>query len=242
MPGSIALHGGGEFQSGDEPFLEHLIGLAPSRDGVTRVVVVPTAAARGRPGRTARDGTTTFERVAAAIGRPVLAMAIDVVDRASAMDERTAHALAEASVIHLPGGDPDIIPELYPGSRAWAAIQAALAAGAVLAGASAGAMALGALTWTPGGVMAGLGLVPGVLVVPHVDARSWGRTILRSGVSIPPTVGVLGLAERTAVVITPGRPWLVVGAGEARWLPPGVRDPGAARTASHSQSLDAGPD
>lgn len=237
--GPIALHGGGEFRRGDEPFLEYLLDLAPERDGAVRVAVVPTAAARGRPQRTAADGVAAFERIAARAGRIVLAAAVPVVDRASAADGAAADDLATASLIHLPGGDPDIIPSLFPESRAWMAIQAARTDGAVLAGASAGAMALGAWTWTPGGLVPGLAVVPEVIVVPHADAATWVRMIRRSGVRIPPEIGVLGLAERTGVIIRPGAPWLVVGAGEARWLRPGTRDPDATEVAGHLQAIGA---
>lgn len=241
MPGPIALHGGGEFRRGDEPFLEALLQLAPERDGAIHgaihVAIVPTAAARGRPGRTAADGVAAFERTAARVSRTVVVEAVPIVDRASAMDADAADRLAAATLIHLPGGDPDIIPGLFPGSRAWAALQVALAAGAVLAGASAGAMALGSLTWTPGGLVAGLGIVPQVLVVPHADARAWDRAIRRSGIVLPADIGVLGLAERTGVIVTPGEPWLVVGAGQARWLPPGIRDPAATQVAGHGARI-----
>ncbi len=52
MSGPIALHGGGEFLPGDEPFLAALLDLAARRvrgDRPIRVTVVPTATARGRP-------------------------------------------------------------------------------------------------------------------------------------------------------------------------------------------------
>ena len=242
MTGAIALHGGGEFQPGDELFLARLLSLAAEavveRGGgpqePIRIVIVPTAAARGRPALVGEYGKGAFERVAASgavgvVSRPV-AVAVEVVpvvDAASAADAGMAGHLLEADLIHLPGGDPDPIPTILPGTAAWRAIVAAHARGAVLAGASAGAMALASWIWTPGGGVPGLGLVRGLVVVPHADPASWSSAIERFGAWIPPGLGLLGVTERTGVISRPGvaaRPgeaatWDVVGEGEARWSP-----------------------
>lgn len=239
MTGPVALHGGGEFQVGDEPFLEALLDLAARRVGGGRpvvIAVVPTAAARGRPGLAAAIGVEAFERVAATVGLDVDAAAVGVVNRATAADPGLAARLAAADVIHFPGGDPDLIPTVMPGSSAWAAITDAHAGGAVLAGASAGAMALGSWTWTPGGGMAGLMVVRGLVIVPHAHAANWTTTIERFGAWAPPGLGALGLAEQTGVIresVLPGSAtigWHVVGPGEARWLPVPGRETVVARS------------
>ena len=224
MNGTIALHGGGEFLPGDERFLRAILDRAPTGSGVIRIAIVPTAAARGRPELAAANGVAAFERVGATVGVAVRAHAVAVVDAASAADADLAATLAAADLIHLPGGDPDLIPALYPGTAAWAAIREALERGAVLAGASAGAMALGSVTWTPGGPVPGLALVPGIVVVPHADAASWSANLVRFGQAIPDRIGVLGIGERTGVLIDPAGPWRVVGEAEVRWLAPGERD------------------
>lgn len=230
MSGIIALHGGGEFLDGDEAFLAAILAAAPSRagDGVVRVAVVPTAAARGRPGLAAANGVSALTRVAAASGVPVEVAAVSVVDAASAADRGLAERLRGADLIHFPGGDPDLIPTLLRGTPVWAAIVDAWSQGAVLAGASAGAMALGAWTRTPAGGIPGLGLVPGLIVVPHADARSWSSNFARFGASAPAGLAVVGLGERTGVLIGPTGPWRVVGPGEVRWLAPGNRRSDAA--------------
>jgi len=228
VTGTIALHGGGEFEPGDEPFLAALLGAAPLHDRPLRIAVVPTAAARGRPAVAAANGVAALRRVAGSLGVAVEIEPVLVVDESSAADASLAARLEAADVIHLPGGDPDLIPAIYPGSPAWTAMQRTLAGGAVLAGASAGAMALGGLTWTPASLVAGLGLVPGVVVVPHADERSWSPNLVRFGGDAPEGIGVLGLGERTGVLISDGEPWRVVGQGEVRWLAPGLRDPAAA--------------
>jgi cyanophycinase-like exopeptidase len=227
MSGPVALHGGGEFQPGDEAFLGALLQRAVDRRAdprVIRVAVVPTAAARGRPDLAAAHGVDAFGRVAAAAGVAVDAESVPVVSPSSAADPGLARWLAAADIIHFPGGDPDIIPSLMLGTPAWGAITEAHVGGAVLAGASAGAMALGSWTWAHGGGLAGLKVVRGLVVVPHARASTWATTVERFIAWAPPGLGALGLAEQTGVIEETHSPgsetisWRVVGPGEARWL------------------------
>lgn len=231
MTGVLALHGGGEFLDGDEAFLAAILAAAPAQaaDGIVRVAIVPTAAARGRPGLAAANGVSALTGVAAASGRSIQAAAVSIVDAASAADAGLADRLRTADLIHFPGGDPDLIPTLMRGTPACTAVVAAWAHGAVLAGASAGAMALGSWTWTPSGGVPGLGLVRGLIVVPHADARSWATSFERFGASAPTGHAVIGLGEQTGVLIGPTGPWRVVGPGEVRWLPAGQMAPDHAR-------------
>ena len=226
MIGPVALHGGGEFLPGDEAFLGALLSVAAPRAGgrAIRVRVVPTAAARGRPDLAAANGVAAFERVASDHGRSVDAASIRVVGQASAHDPALAAELAAADVIHFPGGDPDLIPTIMPGSTAWAAITDAHTRGAVLAGASAGAMAMASWTWTPGGGMGGLMVVRGFAVVPHARAETWTERAARFVAWAPEGLGALGLSEQTGVIEDPTPldsthvTWRVVGPGEARWM------------------------
>jgi hypothetical protein len=91
-------------------------------------------------------------------------------------------------------------------------------------------MALGPLTWTPDGVVAGLGVVPGVVVFPHADATEWQRRTDWFPMAAAIGVTILGLGERTGIISEPGpddgsRTWRVVGEAEVRWLAPGVPEP-----------------
>jgi cyanophycinase-like exopeptidase len=238
VPGPVALHGGGEFEPGDEPFLEALLATAGTLvgDGAPiRIAIVPTAAAHGRPDLAAAHGVAAFERVAGRAGRPVRAEPVLVLDATSAADPVLADRLRAAQLIHFPGGDPALIPRALAGSPALAAIKAARGEGAVLAGASAGAMAMAPITWTPNGVVPGLAIVPGLVVAPHADPASWSRIVVRFGDALPPGIGLLGLAERTGVTVTADEPWLVVGEGEVRWLPPGATEPIVGR---HGDRID----
>ena len=226
MSGPIVLHGGGEYETGDESCISAVLAMAAATTAATgrpiRVVVVPTAAARWSPERSAAHGVAAFRRVAAHEGRTIEATVALVVDATSAADAGLADHLAAADIVAFPGGDPDLIVSVMRGSSAWAAIERAREAGAVLTGASAGAMALAPWTWTPGGGVEGLDLVPGIVVVPHADATSWDATVDRFGAAAPGGLGALGLAERTAAITLDASAdpilWRVVGQGEARWL------------------------
>ncbi|HEX5012847.1 MAG TPA: Type 1 glutamine amidotransferase-like domain-containing protein [Candidatus Limnocylindrales bacterium] len=223
----IALHGGGEFLPGDEPFLDAVVravGTARSGDRPLHVVLVPTAAARGRPDLAAAHGVEAFRARGAAAGLTVDADVARIVDVETANDERLAALLANADVVYFPGGDPDLIPTLLAGTAAERALRAALERGAVVGGASAGAMAMAEWTWTAAGGIPGLGFVPGVAVFPHYDERrrrEWQANLERIA---PAGLGYLGLDERTGM-ISEGDEWVVAGEGAAYWFAPGAEDP-----------------
>lgn len=264
MSGPVGLHGGGEYVAGDEPFLDALLRAAegaarrratdrgaaslrsedPDLDvhghamgvpaALVRVVVLPTAAGRGSPDRAAATGVRAFERRASTAGMAIRVEVARVIDHQSAGDDEAVRRLADADLIHLPGGDPDLIPSTLDGTPALDAIRAAWERGAVLAGASAGAMALAEWTWTPRGGMRGLGFVTGLAVVPHYDdvrRTTWQETIDRLA---PGGIGYLGLDERTGAIGAPngasGRDWLVAGRGAAYWFARGAREPIVARS------------
>jgi cyanophycinase-like exopeptidase len=254
-PGRVALHGGGEFRPGDEPFLRVILEAAASvararaavavapppgarrqlddDPAAVRVVLLPTAAAGERPEMAVAFGSAALRRVAAEAGIAVDIEAAMVVNASSAAAPREANRLAGADLVYLPGGDPGKLAAILPNSPAWRAVLAAHAGGAVVAGASAGAMIIAAWTWTATGGAAGLGLVPGIVVVPHAERvaeRGWAGTFARR---VPPglgPLGALGLEERTGIVSEPAGEgdgphavWRVVGPGMVHWTPAGER-------------------
>lgn len=179
-----------------------------------RVAIVPTASAP--------DGEEVFQRWAsmgvahfAALGaevEPVL-----VRDRAEAMDDASVQAIGEADIVYLSGGKPDHLRRVLDGTPLGDAVIDAHLRGAVVAGCSAGAMVLAAhlpslrrrmvpwpLRWRDG-----LGLVPGVAVLPHYDA--WPEVVVAvMALQAPSDTTVLGIDEDTAVVGRDGA-WQVHG-------------------------------
>jgi cyanophycinase len=244
LSGPIGLHGGGEFETGDEPFLDALIAVALDAattrmngagrgSDILRIVVLPTAAARSRPDRAGAMGVAALTRRAERLGQPFGVDLATVVDATSASDAANVELLAAADLIHLPGGDPDLVPAILAGTPALQAIRDAGERGAVIAGASAGGMALADWTWTSKGGVRGLGFVAGLALVPHYDdvrRTSWQGTLDRLA---PGGIGYLGLDERTGAIsngTTPGgRQWRVSGPGAAYWFPRGAAEPTIAR-------------
>ena len=244
--GPIGLHGGGEFLAGDEPFLRLVLETAAARTATgaaVRISVVPTATAGGRPDLSGAHGVAAFRSLAGSLHMACDAAVVQVVDARSAAERRWCEALESSDLIYLPGGDPGLVVEILDGSPAWDAILAARARGAVIAGASAGAMALAEWTWTPRGGRAGLGIVRGLVVVPHferVPPAFWQAERTAHGRD---DFGVLGLDERTGILSVPHGPtmpdrpngpneasdWRVAGAGAATWLAPSATDPIVAR-------------
>jgi cyanophycinase-like exopeptidase len=255
LMGPIALHGGGEFLPGDERFLDELLDVAAraaeartraatwsihdvaghgfARERL-RIAVLPTAASRGLPDRAAAVAVEAFEARARACGQSVRVDVGRVVDADSADDREVAEVIASADLVYLPGGDPDIVPDLLGPTAAGRALAAAHRRGAALAGASAGAMALADWAWTSRGGIRGLGFVHGLVVVPHYDdvrRMAWQKGLAKVA---PPGIGYLGLDERTGV-ISDGGVWRVAGEGAAYWFVPGSSVPVVAR---HGERID----
>lgn len=229
MIGPLALHGGGEFLAGDEPFLRRLLELAAvaaagraAATGSIRVELLTTAVARHRPEMAFAVGSAALERVAAEARRdlpPVRVHHARVVDSASASDRDVVSRLATADLVYLPGGDPDAVVGILAGTDAWHAVGRARSRGAVVAGASAGAMALGERTWTRDGYVAGFGWAGRLVVVSHAGAERMAT--MRPVVDALPhgvELSIVGLPERAGVTGGPGA-WTVVGAGGAWWWP-----------------------
>lgn len=239
--GPIALHGGGEFLPGDERFLDELLDVATraaddraSQGGGIRVAILPTAASRGLPDRAAAFAVEAFEARARARGHPILVEVARVVDAASAADADVARVIAAADLIYLPGGDPDIVPGLLGPTAAGRALAAAHRRGAIVAGASAGAMVLADWSWTAQGGIPGLGFAPGLIVVPHYDEIRRIEWQGRLDSVAPPGFGYLGLDERTGVISGDGV-WRVAGQGAAYWFPSGSVLPVVAH---HGEQID----
>lgn len=212
MPGPVALVGAGEFlpvmADLDTRLLESTGRARP------RVAILPTASYP--------DGEVVFQRWAAmgvehfaglgAEVEPVL-----VRDRASADDLAAAQAVGEADLVYLSGGKPGYLASVLHGSAVGRAIDGVHRRGGILAGCSAGAMALAGhtfdfrvrfapwpLRWQPG-----LGVAPRIAVIPHYDA--WPEPFsLLIALQAPRGGVVIGIDEETGVIGRDGS-WQVEG-------------------------------
>lgn len=208
MPGTLALVGAGEYLDTMRSVDQHL--LAAVAEPVKRVVVLPTAAGQEPDHeKWSRMGVVHFERLQAEV-RPVL-----VITREDAERDDLAEQVAWANLVYLSGGSPVYLLSTLEGTKVWAAMREVWARGGVIAGCSAGAMALAgavrARRELPLELRPGLGMVPGTIVVPHFDRMSSER--LAAYVQhLPHDLMLIGVDEHTAAVGGP-RSWSVMGSG-----------------------------
>ena len=203
MPGPLALVGGAEWREGctfDRTLL--------AESGADEVLVLPTAAAYEHPER----AVETAEQWFAGLGGKVRGLM--VLARPDAEDESNVAAIRDARFIYLSGGSPLHLRSVLKDSPAWDALFQAWQGGAVLAGSSAGAMALCDPMVDPrgGAFTLGLGLLAQVAIIPHHD--TWSpekakRTITLAAKGVP----VVAIDERTALIRDRDGAWSVDGVG-----------------------------
>ena len=230
MTGLLALVGGDEFKPGNEDQDSLLVAAARERGGPA--FVVPTAAARGGPQQAVDHATRWFARLGLRLEE------LHVLTRTHAGSEAVAEQAAAGSFFYLVGGDPGHTASTLLGSAVWEAITAAWRGGAVLAGSSAGAMAMGEWTLIRDRFKGdhrrrfrpALGLLARTAVVPHFETfgHRWVDSALER---LPVEDGVLlGLDERSAAVWD-GRAWTARGPGGVTVIRGGGRSRHASGTA-----------
>jgi cyanophycinase len=215
--GPLALVGGAELQPGNEPIDRVLVEAA----GDGAAYVLATAAARQQPASAVDNARRWFAELGLDVEE------LPAVKRADVTSAVVAERARAGRLFYLVGGDPGLVPKTLIGTPVWAAIVEAWQDGAALAGASAGAMALG--EWTlvrermPGDdrrrYASALGVLPGVAVLPHFDTfgHRWVESALRAAPR--PDVVLVGPDERTAAVWRTGG-WRALGAGAVTVVTP----------------------
>ncbi len=205
--GAVALVGSGEYlnvmNTTDTYLLETLGGA-----GNARVALLPTASGLEPNGPTYWNnlGLRHFSQLGVQDVR-----ATTIIDRASAHNSEQLALLQDANFYYFSGGNPQHTIETLRDTPAWDLIATAYQRGAVLAGCSAGAMALSRYTIAMRQVMAGqkprwiesLSIVPGLVVFPHFDrmARFLDSSELQTLISdLPDDVLAAGIDENTAFV------------------------------------------
>jgi cyanophycinase-like exopeptidase len=215
-PGPIALVGSGEFLPAMSEIDAALL-AATGRDR-PRVAILPTASWP--------DGEDVFRRWAAMGAEHFAGLGAEVEpvlvrDRFDADDDAYAQAIGEADLIYLSGGKPGHVSGSLVGTAVGAALVAAHARGATIAGCSAGAMTITGRHWDlrakrlfwPLRWRSGLGLVAGATVIPHYDAfpEAFAAMIV---LQAPRELATIGIDEETAIVGNDGA-WQVQGRGRA---------------------------
>jgi cyanophycinase len=204
--GYLLLEGGAEFGGQmRNPDLK-AIELAGGFEAPIRII--PTAAAPdNNHQRAGNNGIRWFQGLGAKdVG------SVPLIDKATANDENIAKSLGEAKLIYMLGGFTGYLAETLKESAAWHAVLEAYANGAVVAGSSAGAMAMCEFYYdqNQGQVISGLNLVPNSLVLPHHNTfgKSWASRLLEIA-----QVMLIGIDEETGMIDDGAQTWNVYGAG-----------------------------
>jgi cyanophycinase len=203
MPGPLALVGGAEWREGCT-FDRDLLAAS----GADEVLVLPTAAAYEHPERAVETAGQWFA------GLGAKARGLMVLARPDAEDEANVAAIRDARFIYLSGGSPLHLRSVLKDSRAWHALCQAWDGGAVLAGSSAGAMALCDPMVDPrgGAFTLGLGLLAQVALIPHHD--TWSPEKAKRTITLAPAgLPVVAIDERTALIRGADGEWTVDGVG-----------------------------
>ena len=208
MSGLLCLVGGDEFKPGNEQQDRLLVAAA----GGGPAYVLPTAGARSRPDLAVKTAQGWFSTLGLRIEE------LSVLKRGDANSRELAETAAGGRLFYLAGGDPGYLARTLKETRVWAAIHEAWLGGAVLAGSSAGAMALCQWTlirrqWphsTDRRDEEALDVVPGTAVLPHYD--TFGHKWVDSATAALPDAVLLGIDERSAVLWDGA--WRALGPGQ----------------------------
>jgi cyanophycinase len=215
----IALVGGNEFRRNcdamDRALVERLGGSS------AQIVILPTAATNENPYVAGENGVRQFRRLGARADK------LMIVDEDSANDAGLVGLIEDYAGLYFTSGDPIYLRDTLQGSKTWQAVKAVAERGGLVAGSSAGAMVLGEWLWQFDGWTKGLGLAPGLAVLPHhaTLAARWNAPAMAA--ALPTGVTLVGIDEATALLLPEA---LVLGTGQVTVYGPGgarVYEPGA---------------
>ena len=215
--GAIALVGSGEYSVPMQELETQLLHRAISAGKKNHFVQIPTASSHEGDASRAkwkRLGQEQSDRIGSEC------IYLPVHEREDAFNPEFVEQVKGAGLIYFSGGDPHRVAEVFNGSPLWNEIVAQWETGTSLAGCSAGAMAFG------GTIMGirkshhspGLGLLPGIEVIPHYDKMlGWLPDRVSSFMARSVTNATLiGIDENTALVYTDA--WRKFGRGNVHVL------------------------
>jgi cyanophycinase len=205
LAGWLALVGGNEWREGCD-FDAQLL----SSSGTSEVLVFPTAAAFENPSAAVATATQWSAKLGASV------VSCPVLNRVDAEKPENVALVNAHQFIYFSGGSPMHLRSVMQGSSVWQAVVDRWQAGAVLAGSSAGAMVLGdpMVDERGGAFTLGLGLVPGLSVLPH--ANKWAAERMRRTMKMASAVTLAMIDEQTALLHSPNGEWSASGVGEVK--------------------------
>ncbi|WP_304526567.1 cyanophycinase [Halomonas sp. I5-271120] len=204
VSGHLVAIGGAEDRTSDLEILTRVFALAPADNHEVAVI----ATASGIPDQVLPDYEAAFTRLGAS-----RIHSLDIKDRQQAGHPETVRLIEQSGVIFFTGGDQLRLTHVMGGSATLQAIRERLAAGAVVAGTSAGAAAMpGTMIYNGAAADAlrkgavnmtfGLGLAEGLIIDSHFLERGRFTRLMEVGASNPEHLGV-GIGEDAGVIIHP---------------------------------------
>ncbi len=212
--GYLVAIGGAEDKTSELDVLSKVVTLAP--EGNSEVAVI--AAASGIPDDVLPAYETVFTRLGASRVHSLSIRTRDDAERAADIS-----AIENSGVVFFTGGDQLRLTSLLGGSRLLDTIRERFMSGAVVAGTSAGAMALSttmiyngnaadALRKGAVNMSSGLAFVDGLIIDTHFLERGRFTRLMEVGAINPHDLGV-GISEDAAVIVHPNRVLEAVGPG-----------------------------
>ena len=198
VAGVLALVGGGPFQDNDELDRRLLAEV-----GAELVVVLPTADAFEAPASMVAAAMSWAERLETDVE------ALMVLQRHDAEDAGAADVVRNARAVYLVGDSSQHLRSALKDTPVYAAVESVLAAGGLVAavGPCASALCDPMLDQRGGAFTLGLGLVPGLAVIPGADGESEERRQRTLSLATTPLVEL----PTGSAVVRRGGAWELVG-------------------------------
>ncbi len=190
--GWLVLLGGGRWEEETEIIHSHAISAIADE---SPIVFLPAA----DPDPTYGESFLSYY---AELGAPP-GYVVPIHDQQSARDPANYRRLANAGLIYMAGGSMQRLIEALEGTPAIEAIAQAFDSGAVIVGASAGAMMLGkwGLSSSDKKIYRGWGWIPDSIVVPHYTVERTDE--VRAALQRYPEAIALGIPEYVALALGP---------------------------------------
>src|SRR5689334_15004381 len=154
------LCGGNEFEEESNSLNKALLDAVKGKK--PRLVVLPIAAT-DNPRKAIKQGVNYFNKIGA------WAESIMIVDADTANVPETSAPMETADIIYLTDGNPADALEGLAGSEALAKLIRAWGKGTIIAASGAAAMVLCDYYWDSGAWEKGLGVLKGIVVIPHYE-------------------------------------------------------------------------
>jgi cyanophycinase-like exopeptidase len=192
LTGSLVLCGGSEFEPNSLPISRAILQLVKSRD--QRVSIIPVAA--DNPRKVSKTGLGHFRSL------NVTAESILASDSEALNDASISTLIETTHVIYLSDGNPLGAVEMLRDTETYKKVTHYWKSGTILAVSGASAMALCDYYWDSGAWEQGLGLIKGLVVIPHfqyIVGRFSAERLLKD---LPTGYTIIGIDDSTGVLIT----------------------------------------